>query len=42
LAPYFWQVYESTHESAELDENDFGKLKERPKRPHQHATRRQS
>jgi hypothetical protein len=41
LHPYFWRVQEATFESAELDAEDYGRLRQRPPgRPHQCTPRR--
>jgi hypothetical protein len=40
LCPYFWRVQKETFESAELDIDSYGTLKERPKLKHVHAPRR--
>lgn len=42
LAPYFWRVQKETFESADLDEADAYKLKNRAKIKHEHAPRRSS
>ena len=40
LSPYFWRVQEGTFESANFNEADVYKLRERPKAKHKHASRR--